>query len=231
MSRIRKILDHPAIAPALQAFKIYWPAILGIQICALGVVFGYYKIESTHTLFDQIQVWKQNGGLFFAAVTTIISGGVIPECIKRIYRPNGISPPSKGELLHQFVMWAWLGILVDSFYKVLALLFGNGTDVLTLIAKVMCDQFLFTPLMSLPLIVSWFILYETRYNLNHFQKQLRLSIIWRRVSPLWSTCLTFWPMMLTLIFSMPQTLQFPLFLFGNAAFSILMIFILRRQVA
>jgi hypothetical protein len=55
-----------------------------IRACALGVVLCYYGVESSRPVFQTVQGWKQSGGLLFAAIATIISGGVIPECIKRI---------------------------------------------------------------------------------------------------------------------------------------------------
>jgi len=166
----------------------------------------------------------------FAAITTIFSGGVLPELIKRIFRPAGVVPPTLAELIHQFIMWAWLGILVDAFYRFLNDLIGSGTDLLTLFYKVLFDQFLFTPLLSRPSIVTWFMLYEAQYNIGNFLRNWSLKNVYIRVFELWATCLIFWPIMLMITFSLPQPLQFPLFLFGNAAFSILMIFILRRQV-
>ena len=51
-----------------------------------------------------------------------------------------------------------------------------------------------------------------------------------RALQIWISCLAFWPVMLLIIYSLPQALQFTLFLFGNAAYSILLIFIARRQV-
>lgn len=210
---------------------MYWLAILAIQACALGAVVYYYGVESSRPLFQALATWKESGGLLFAATATIISGGIIPECIKRVWRPAGVIAPTPKELIHQFVMWGWLGILVDTFYRLLAHLLGDGTDAWTLFCKVLCDQFIFTPLVSLPLIASWFMLYESGYNLPRFWRQLSLKRVFARVLPLWASCLIFWPMMLTIIFSMPQTLQFVLFLFGNAAYSILMIFILRRPAA
>jgi len=226
---IQKLLHQRMIAPAIQAFKIYWLAILAVQTCALGVVLCYYGFERSRFVFQAVEAWKQSGGLLFAAVTTIISGGVIPECIKRICRPAGITAPTNKELIHQFMMWAWLGILIDAFYRLLAHLLGHETDALTLLSKVLCDQFIFTPLISLPLIVTWYMIYESGYSLPRLWKKLSLKAIYARVLPLWASCLIFWPIMLVIIFSLPQPLQFPLFLFGNAAYSILMIFILRRQ--
>ncbi|MEM8868088.1 MAG: hypothetical protein AAGC73_07440 [Verrucomicrobiota bacterium] len=202
---------------------------LMIQVCALGVVLTYYFVESSQPIFEAISTSKMDGGLLFAAIATIISGGIIPEVTKRIFRPANIAAPQFRELVHQFIMWAWLGILIEAFYRYLAQLLGHGTDALTLASKVLVDQFIFTPLLSLPLIVIWFLLYESGYQPSVFAQKLRLKIIYARVFPLWATCLSFWPIMLTIIFSLPQPLQFVLFLFGNAAYSILMIFILRRQ--
>lgn len=204
---------------------------LAIQACGLCVTLAYYFFDASRPVFEKFETWKQEGGLIFAAVATIISAGIIPELVKRAIRPANIKPPKLGELAHQFAMWAWLGILVEAFYRFLAHVFGHGTDALTLVKKVAVDQLLFSPLLSLPLIVTWFLLYESGYKLPVFLKTLRLRTIYARVFPLWATCLSFWPIMLAITFSLPQTLQFVLFLFGNAAFSILMIFIIRRQSA
>jgi hypothetical protein len=216
-------------APALEASKLYWPAILLIQGFALAILIGYYSIEASRGAFDTVASWKQNGGFLFAAITTIISGGILPEILKRFLRPEGVPSPRVSELIHQFIMWAYLGILVDLFYRFLNHLFGSGTDALTLLYKVLFDQFLFAPLLSMPSMVAWFMLYESGFKPKRFLQQFRLKRVYERILPLWATSLIFWPVMLAIIFSLPQALQFPLFLFGNAAYSILMIFILRHQ--
>jgi len=158
-----------------------------------------------------------------------LSGGVFPELLKRRLRPAGEPGPSRRELLHQFAMWAILGVLVSRFYYLQELVYGSGNDAFTLILKVATDQLVFTPLVSLPFIVSWFLLYESGYRLKDWWKALTFALLWRRIQPLWATVLAFWPGMLLIIYSLPGDLQFPCFLFGNAAFSILMIFIVRRQ--
>lgn len=193
------------------------------------VVFSYYWIEGSQDIFNRVADLKAKMGVFFAAACTVCSGGIIPELIKRVFRPKGTSPPSGGELMHQFVMWAWVGILVDRFYMLQNALFGDSNDAATLVIKVLADQFVFTPLVSLPLIALWFMLRESNYNFGRFRSMLSYSTIRDRVLPLWTTCLIFWPVMLCIVYSLPAPLQFPLFLLGNSAYSILMIFILRRQ--
>lgn len=202
---------------------------LAIQCLALVVVLSYYSFEAASAAFATIAQWKAQGGLGLVVLATVLSGGVLPELLKRWLRPDAAHAPSAKELIHQFGMWAGVGILVDRFYWIQGLIFGHGTDLATLLPKILVDQFIFTPLICLPFIVSWFLLYEADYQLTRWGRRLSLALLAQRILPLWLTCLCFWPIMLAIIYSLPADLQFPLFLFGNAAYSILMIFIARRQ--
>jgi len=217
------------LLPTIEAFRSYWPAILIIQLFALGIVISYYWLDETAGFYATISEIRTQGGLTFAALSTVISGGILPEPLKRFFRPKGSSPPSTFEWIHQLLMWVGLGILVERFYHLQGILFGHQNDAMTLLSKILVDQLIFTPLVSLPFIVSWFLLHESRYSIPHWIRSHSLGKMIERVLPLWLSCLIFWPVMLLIIYSLPSELQFPLFLFGNAAYSILMIFILRRQ--
>lgn len=218
-----------AFRPAIQAFKTYWLPITLIQSCALAIVLSYYCIDAASAVFQTISDWKDAGGIFLAAALTVFSGGILPELIKRKFRPAHTPAPTLHELLHQFGMWALIGILVDRFYAFQNILFGSSDSPQILLVKVLCDQLIFTPFISLPFTVLWFRLWETRTQPSHYFSNFGIKTIAQRVLPLWASCLSFWPIMLLLIYSLPQTLQFPLFLMGNAAFSILLIFILRNK--
>jgi hypothetical protein len=217
-------------SPLLLALRTYWPAILIIQAIALGSVVAYYRIDTAAGFFATMAGWKAHGGLLFAALANLVSGGVLPELLKRCFRPSTIAPPKPLELAHQFVMWAVLGIAVDVFYGLQSHLFGNGTDAVTLFVKVVVDQLVFTPLVALPFIVGWFALYEVRYRPRAWLAAMLTRNTVLHGLQLWITCLSFWPVMLLIIYSLPHELQFSLYLFGNAAYSILLIFIARRRV-
>lgn len=214
--------------PLILALRTYWPAILIIQAIALGSVVAYYKVEAAAGFFATMAGWKAHGGLMFAALANVISAGVLPELLKRIFRPPTIQPPSLSELAHQFAMWAALGIFVDVFYGLQSHLFGNGTDAGTLLIKVVVDQLVFTPLVGLPFIVGWFTLREVHYKPRAWLSAMMKRSAIHRALQIWISCLAFWPVMLLIIYSLPHELQFSLFLFGNAAYSILLIFIARR---
>ncbi|CAA6695460.1 MULTISPECIES: hypothetical protein [unclassified Lentimonas] len=217
------------ITPTLQALRAYWPAILLIQGISLCLVLSYYWIPSTQAVFGRIAELKVELGITFAAVTTAFSGCVFPELLKRKFRPKGSPAPSFGELVHQFMMWAIVGMLVDRFYTLQSMVFGHGNDVTTLVIKVVMDQLVFTPLLCVPFITLWFLVRETNYSPSRFCASVSLPVLRDRVLPIWATSLSFWPIMLLIVYSLPAALQFPLFLLGNSAFSILMIFIIRHQ--
>lgn len=226
----RETTAESLFQPLRLALRTYWPAILLIQAIALGAVVAYYRLDAAAGFFATLAHWKASGGLLFAALTNVASGGVLPELLKRIFRPSTIRPPGRAELAHQFVLWATLGAFVDVFYHLQSHWFGDGTDPGTLAIKVVVDQFVFTPVVGLPVIVGWFTLREVRYRPRAW-----LAAMTRRSAVLhglqiWISCLAFWPVMLVIIYSLPSALQFTLFLFANAAYSILLIFIARRQV-
>lgn len=219
---------HNILQPALRSFQTNWRPMVSIQLIALSLVVLYYSVEGARATFENIAQFKEQSGLWFAVIATIISGGILPELVKRIFRPKRSQAPSIGEFLHQLGYWALIGILVDRFYQFQATLFGHGIDAVTLFSKMLVDQFLFTPLVSMPLTVLWFLLWEVRYQPRAFLSQAKLSLILERMLPVYAVVLSFWPAMLLVIYSLPQLLQFPLFQLGNAAYSILMIFVIRR---
>ena len=131
---------HAAIQPAIAAFKAYWPAIVFVQSCALVAVISYYTIDTDTHGFGRIAEWKQSGGLLFAAITTMVSGGILPELLKRCFRSKDRTAPSRIEFAHQLVMWALLGMLVDRFYYLQGILFVTATNATTTLTKVAFDQ-------------------------------------------------------------------------------------------
>lgn len=217
--------------PTLEGLRTYWPAMVAIQFAALLTVLAYYFVDGTATFFARVAIVQEKGGLLFVAVCTVISGGVIPEILKRIYKREDRSPPGLGELANQFMMWAGLGILIERFYALQDFVFGPTDSVGILLVKVFFDQLVFAPLITMPYTVGLFMLYESRYKMKTWLRGVTLQTWKRRALPLWMTCLSFWPVMLLIVYCLPRILQFPLFLFANSAYGILMVFIARRQIS
>lgn len=216
--------------PGWTAFRTYWKLFVAVQICAVTMVALYYGHAGIHEWCERLAVLKVRGGLFFAAVSTLASGGLFPELLKWQFRPPHLPKPSWGELIHQVALFPLLGMLVDLFYRFQSAIFGDGLDFWTLFVKICVDQLIFSPLVGAPIWVTWFFWRESRYSLNRMVATASLDLYLSRAVPLYASSLSYWPVMLIFIYSLPAALQFPLFLFANSAWSLIAVFIARRQV-
>ncbi len=218
------------LEPALRGLRAYWPAFLGIQIFAFLCTAAFFVSPTVREWCEILMRWKIAGGLLFAAVANVVTGGVVPELLKWKLRPSSLSNPTAGELVHQFIMLAVLGISVDLFYQLQNVLWQGLDGVPALIGKILLDQFIYTPLVALPFIVLWFLWREHDYDLAATRRAATFPLIRRRVCEILVSNVIFWVPILVALYSLPTPLQFLLFLIVNAAWCLLLIFIARRQV-
>lgn len=216
-------------AHALTGMRVYGRAMLVIQGMAVLLVVGYFSSPAVQEFCLHVTEWKERGGWAFAALATIVSGGVLPELIKWKLRPASVPAPTAGELAHLLVMFAILGIAVERFYWIQDQWWGGGRDPLTLGLKILVDQCGYTLLFALPFITVWFFWKESGYQIRETWAAVRSSAFPRRVMELFAPNLSFWVPVLICLYSLPQPLQFILFLIVNTAWCLLLVFIARRQ--
>ncbi len=216
---------------AIQGLRLYWPAVVAMQLAAGLSVLAYNLSASFRAFADHLAIWKTAGGLWFAALATIISGGVIPEILKAFLRPKGRRAPSPGEILHQFTYFGVTGILVERFYALQAMWLGNGREPWRLASKIFVDQFGYTLFIATPLLITWFAWRENGYGLTKTFRALTPKLIEARLPPLFIPNVIFWAPSLIFVYALPQPLQFILFIFLNAGWCILAIFIARSQIS
>jgi hypothetical protein len=120
-------------------------------------------------------------------------------------RPSGLK-----RILWTSAFWAWRGMEIDLFYRIQGALFGNGNDVRTLATKLAVDQFVYSALWAIPC----YVLFMRWLDLGSWAR-VRKSIddsFWRRTYlPVLFTNWLVWIPAVTLVYSLPAALQFPLF--------------------
>ena len=125
--------------------------------------------------------------------------------------------------------FAFSGVIIDFIYRGMALLFGSDTRFTTVIKKVLFDQYVTTPFYGAP---YWVLVYVIRSNRYNVLKSLRpISPRWyvSSVIPLLIPSWSFWLPMTLLIFSLPTPLQFCMFCFASAAWSLVMVFVATKE--
>ncbi|MCK9589091.1 MAG: hypothetical protein M0Q93_06965, partial [Terrimicrobiaceae bacterium] len=106
-------------------------------------------------------------------------------------------------------LWGSIGMLVDQFYRLQSIWFGNGHDWPTLLSKVLVDQFLFSPFLSAPVVVGWFLLRDEGFRRSAWAKIFCADFIFEKVFPVAVASWCVWIPGVILVYSMPPLLQVP----------------------
>ncbi len=213
--------------PGLEAIRKCWKPFLFLQAIALLIVVGFYQSEAIAAFCGQLASLKARFGLLYSAIATAIAGSLLPEIARTVILRNWSFPRQRRrDIVFALVAFAGAGVMVDLQYRLLALLFGVGTDPMTVTLKVLTDQFICTSLYGAP---YWLLIYGFRFHRYRVVPTLReISPQWylHRLLPLLLPTWFYWIPITTLTFSLPQQLQLTMFSMALAAWSLLMVLII-----
>ena len=183
---------------------------LVLQAGALGLVLAYYYCAPARALLARLLELRQQTGFAFAVVSTGLFGGLLPF----LYLRGGGGSPARygwrqGAALTAF--WAYKGIEVDLFYRILAHTVGAGHEAGTILRKVMIDQLAYCPLFAVPVTVAVYEWVEARFDFAAVFADWRAPRWYlRRTLPVLISNLGVWVPAVAIIYSLPTPLQLPL---------------------
>jgi len=216
-----------AARAAQTAVVANWRPFLLIQLTAVALVAAYYLVPGAEQATKSLAEFKVRGGYLFSGIAMAISGACVPEVAKRITRMNSrkFSGP---DLLFQMCVFAFLGVSIDALYRWLGHLFGAGVTPEIVIKKVVFDQLLFAPLVSISFSATVFLWKDAGFNLEKTKQDIRQGVWIERFASLLVMCWAFWFPMLACIYSMPSNLEFCLGLCAQAAWGLLLLWMSGR---
>jgi hypothetical protein len=219
-------------AAGLAALRRFWRPFVLIQGVAVALGLAYRFSDAVRAVCVVLARWKTAGGLPFAAVTSAIAGGLLPELAKWLVArqsspPAAASPDARRawrDVLFNASFFATNGVLVDGLYRTAARLFGNDARLATVVRKIAFDQFVFTP-MVMVLATALFLLRQRGWSWARTRPALGRGFLATRVLPLLVPCWCFWIPIVAVVYALPGPLQFLMFAFALAAWSLIMVFI------
>lgn len=222
-------LDNEApaspLAAGAAALRRFWRPFLLIQAGAALLAIAYRVSGPFREACALAAAWKTAGGLPLAAATCALAGGILPEIAKLVAdRGRSALRGRGGEVLFNTVFFAFDGVVIDLLYRGEALLFGKDAQVRTVIEKVAFDQFVFSPVWSI-FIVLLFLWRQRGYSWAATLPAVGRGFYQSRVLPLIIPNWLFWIPMVSIIYALPVALQFLLFVPALGAWSLIMIFI------
>lgn len=213
------------LSPGLAALRRYWKAFVAIQAGALLIVVGYFTWNSFAAACEWLAEVNRRGGVWAAAGVSAVAGGLLPELAKAATGAEIDWRRWRRDVGFNVVFFAVSGAAVFVFYALQARVFGTGNDWGTLGKKVAVDQFVFSVFWSTPFGLTAYALHQHHYNVIRAWPDINPMRIVVKAPSLLLPTWAFWLPMVTMVYSMPVGLQFPLFACALAAWSLLLVFI------
>lgn len=232
MSRlaVQPITLRALTRPGLEAIRFAWRPFLLLQGLALLLVIGYFHNDAVRGVCGELAEWKVRGGVLYSAAAAAFAGVVLPESAKAmVLGQRMLDRQRRRNITFALVAFAINGMVVDLQYRGLAVLLGHDNDPVTVISKVLADQFIVTPLYGTPYWILAYGLRAHRYRLGPLLAEISPRWYLMRVLPLLIPCWFYWIPMTLMIYSLPGELQLSLFAMALAAWSLVMIFIASRR--
>jgi hypothetical protein len=230
------VVETPAIslrlmaAPGLAAVRKFWRPFLLLQAAALGLVVAYYGNAQVRTVCGHLSDFKQQAGLIFSAIATALAGALMPELAKALVMGDRkLTRQRVADVCFALVIFGINGVMVDLQYRAFGVVLGQDNHPLTIVEKVLADQFVTTPLYSMPYWVFVFALRANGFDLIRTVRDISLRWYLVRGMPILIPAWCYWLPMTSMIYALPGPLQFCLFCFAVAAWSLLMVFVATQE--
>lgn len=201
-----------------------------LQLGALALVVAYYAQPAMQEALARITRLRADGGVAFSMLTTGISGGALPFLYLRA-RPATRSRYTWTQGAAIAAFWTYKGLEVDLWYRLLARVLGERHDLATIAAKTFCDQFIYCPLLAVPLTAVVYEWTESHFDGAAAARDLRApGWFRRRCLPLLISNLGVWLPAVCIIYALPTPLQLPLQNIVLCFFTLLVAHQVRRDV-
>ena len=151
---------------------------------------------------------KQAWGYSFAFASYVLFAVLVPETLSQVLLKQPWAKSVWADLLYAAVVFGLVGISVDMLYGLQVRLFGDGSDALTILKKMLFDQFVYSPVSNYVLVVA-FAWREGGFSASTLRRLFSADYLRRHYLPLLIAVWCVWIPGVLVIYFMPTALQFP----------------------
>ncbi|HTJ79925.1 MAG TPA: hypothetical protein VL357_13100 [Rariglobus sp.] len=204
---------------------------LALQLFALVLVLAYYRHAPTRDAVNQLADLRGRMGVLFGILSTGLCGGLLPFLyLKAMPATRSRYTWAQGGAITAF--WAYKGFEIGLWYRFLAWSVGEGNSPGTVATKMFLDQFVYCPLLAVPLTVLVYDWCEHQFSGAALAAEVRARGWYaQRVLPMLISNLGVWVPAVCIIYALPTALQLPLQNLVLCFFTLLLAHISKRQPA
>jgi len=204
----------------------------GLVLQALMVVFLliYLMFPAGRAAFEQLAELKVEVGYWYALIAGALAGGVLPECLRVIsFQGGAVRRENWVNLMFGMCVWAAMGVVVDTFYRLQGFWFGDAATVGTVVSKVLVDMLVFTPIVGVPLVTLAYAWRHTEFQPSALKGMLNARFYRTRVVPVLFPNWAVWTPVVCVIYSLPPGLQIPVYAFAQAFWALVIMTLTKDQ--
>jgi hypothetical protein len=182
-----------------------------LQLFAVLILMLYFFVPASKPTFIWFGDLKQQYGYLYSFLATSLFGGLIPFVFLFLTRKLNSKNSIIGLFVFYIVFWGLKGIEVDYFYRLQGDWFGYASNFRTTAMKVAVDQFLYSTLWAAPSITVIYLWIEHNFNFRHCFQAINKHFIFIKIPAVILSNWLIWIPAVSIIYSMPNELQIPLF--------------------
>ena len=177
---------------------------------AVAMVAVYYLFSQVQQMLDPFVRWHLEWRWLSAFFWQAVFCGLVPGLFLLTCRT--IRPPRVALTVVAQTIWSGLfGVACNELYRLFAIVFGDGTDWSSVVAKTLIDQFVWTVLVVAPANAVFFFWVGRDFSLARVRREWRSPFFRRIVLPNLVSNWIVWIPLVTVVFLFP----FPLQIFVN----------------
>lgn len=208
----RSPAPEPAIIPVLQQVRSAVVANVrpGLVLwCGLAVLLLAYVLSPS---VQAALVWwgtvKQAWGYAFAFASYVTFAVLLPEALSHLLLKEPWTRKAAFNMAFAALVFGCIGVTVDLFYALQVRLFGEGHDGITLLKKMLLDQFVYSPMTNFTVIamLAW---RDDGFTARTWRRVVSADFLSRSYVPVLVALWCVWIPGVLVIYFMPTALQFP----------------------
>lgn len=196
-----------------------------IQATILGVLLAYWQHEPTRAVLARVAELKSAYGYRFTFIVMGFVGGILPELLRVfLFQKGRWSRENLASLAFNIPLWGVLGLGSDALYRAQALWFGDGVTPGVVAIKVCVDQFIYTPLISIPAFVWAYEWRRSRFAFTGSAYAFSPAFYRERVLPSLIACWGVWIPTVSVVYCLPLLLQLPVCALATSFWSLVVVY-------
>ena len=188
------------------SIKANWVPMLVLWAAAAFMAVAYYRLPWLADAMAPVGRWQARNGVVAAFATQFVFCGVLPAVFLHAVREIRTDRPLLKCLLQSVWSGCW-GVVYLWFYSMQAKMFGEGHDIATLLAKTAFDEFVWSPLASVPLTSLFFLWMGSGFSPGRTAQTCREGFFRRVVLPTLFSNWAVWIPAVAAVYAFPLELQ------------------------